>query len=62
MCWNSIIIFPQKHILWYSLEARHGGTSNEYPQHMFLWRNKKNIMWITLLHVHVSGAAKTSRV
>ena len=19
------------------------GTSNEYPQHMFLWRNKKNV-------------------
>ena len=29
-----------------SLEAPHQGTSNEYPQHMFLWRNKKNIMWI----------------
>ena len=25
----------------YSLEAPHRGTSNEYPQHMFLWRNKK---------------------
>ena len=22
------------------------GASNKYPQHMFLWRNKKNIMWI----------------
>ena len=22
------------------------GISNEYPQHTFLWRNKKNIMWI----------------
>ena len=27
----------------YSLEAPHGGASNEYPQHMFLWRNKKTI-------------------
>ena len=27
----------------YSLEVPHRGTSNEYPQHMFLWRNKKNI-------------------
>ena len=27
----------------YSLEATHRGASNEYPQHMFLWRNKKNI-------------------
>ena len=26
----------------YSLETPHRGTSNEYPQHMFLWRNKKN--------------------
>ena len=25
------------------------GTSNEYPQHMCSWRNKKNIMWITSL-------------
>ena len=23
----------------YSLEAQREGTSNEYPQHMFLWRN-----------------------
>ena len=30
----------------YSLEAPRWGTSNEYPQHMFLERNKKNIMWI----------------
>ena len=27
----------------YWLEAPHWGTSNEYPHHMFLWRNKKNI-------------------
>ena len=27
----------------YSLEAPQQGASNEYPQHMFLWRNKKNI-------------------
>ena len=27
----------------YSLEVPQWGTSNEYPQHMFLWRNKKNI-------------------
>ena len=30
----------------YSLEAPHRGASNEYPQHMFSSRNKKNIMWI----------------
>ena len=27
----------------YSLEAPHWGTSNEYPQHMFLLRNKKDV-------------------
>ena len=27
----------------YSLEAPRWGASNEYPQHMFLWQNKKNI-------------------
>ena len=26
---------------WYSLEVPHRGASNEYPQHMFSWRNKK---------------------
>ena len=30
----------------YLLEAPHRGASNEYPQHMFSSRNKKNIMWI----------------
>ena len=30
----------------YLLEAPRRDTSNEYPQHMFLSRNKKNIMWI----------------
>ena len=24
-------------------------TSDEYPQYMFTWRNKKNIIWIPLL-------------
>ena len=36
-------------MLWYSLEAPRRGTSNEYPQHMFSWINKKNIMWIPSL-------------
>ena len=30
-------------MLWYSLEAPLRGASNEYPQHMFSWRNKKDI-------------------
>ena len=36
-------------MLWYSSEASHLGTSNEYTQHMFLWRNKKNIYPHTLI-------------
>ena len=30
-------------MLWYSLEVPCWGTSNEYPQDMFSWRNQKNI-------------------
>ena len=26
----------------YSFEVPHRGTSNEYPQHMFLWRIREN--------------------
>ena len=36
----------QKHMLWYSLEAPLQGASNKYPQHIFLWRNKKNIFML----------------
>ena len=40
-------LFLHKNICYgYSLEARQSGTSNEYPQHMFSWRNKKNEFWI----------------
>ena len=31
--------FSMKTYCSYSLEAPHQGISNEYPQHMFLWRN-----------------------
>ena len=34
----------KKHMLWYSLEAPRWGASNEYPQHMFSWRNKKKYL------------------
>ena len=40
------LISWRKHMLWYSLEAPRRGASNEYPQHMFSSRNKKNITWI----------------
>ena len=35
-------ISAQKHRLWYSLEPPRRGGSNEYPQSMFLRRNKKH--------------------
>ena len=39
-----VFLFLDKNICYgYSLEAPHRGTSNEYPQHMFSSRNKKNI-------------------
>ena len=34
----------------YSLEVPHWGTSDEYPQHVFLWRNKKN-NFLDSLHI-----------
>ena len=38
-----IFLFLHKNICCgYSLEVPLRGTSNEYPQQMFLWRNKKN--------------------
>ena len=33
----------------YSLEASLRGASNEYPQHIFSWRKRKTIMWISPL-------------
>ena len=39
-----IFLFLHKNICCgYSLEVPHQGTSNEYPEHMFSCRNKKNI-------------------
>ena len=37
------VISLQKHTCGYSLEAPCQDASNEYPQCMFSWRNKKNI-------------------
>ena len=44
-------------MLWYSLEVPHRGTSNEYPQHMFLWKYKKNML-IPLLSGYLSFLRK----
>ena len=43
-------------MLWDSLEAPRRGASNEYPQHMFLSRNKKNIDTFWLKKSAVSRA------
>ena len=38
--------FSTKTCCGYSLEVPCWGAYNEYPQHIFLWKNKKNIKWI----------------
>ena len=40
---NTFLISPQNIGCGYSLEVPRQGASNEYPQHMFVWRNRKNI-------------------
>ena len=39
---NKNMLFLNKNILWYSLEAPQRGASNEY-HNIFLFRNEKNI-------------------
>ena len=49
--WKVLIFFLFLHkniCCGYLLDAPKWGASNEYPQHMFLWRNK-NIMWLACL-------------
>ena len=36
-------------MLWYSLEVPHRGAANEYLQHIFLWRDKKNMQITPLM-------------
>ena len=40
---HNIFLFLDENMLWYSLEASRRGASNEYPQHIFLLRSKKDI-------------------
>ena len=37
----------------YSLEVPHQGASNEYPQHMFLQKNKKNVYTFLMKNTHI---------
>ena len=41
--------FSQNHLLWCSFEASRKDASNEYPQHRFWLRNKKDTVWIAVL-------------
>ena len=51
---NILFVSILKHMLWVligsasALEAPRQGASNEYPQHMLLWRNKKDISMFQL--------------
>ena len=58
---NIFLIPPWKLMLWYSLEAPRWGASNEYPQYMFLWRNKKNIIRWKLNLIWSYGDMQVSR-
>ena len=51
-------LFLQENIFCgYSLEVLQWGTSNEYPQYMFLWRNKKNSSTLNLVEKSVLSEA-----
>ena len=41
----NFVIFHENICCGYSFEASRRGASNEYPQHVFSWRNKKNISY-----------------
>ena len=45
---NIFLISRRKLMLWYSLEAPQQGASYEYPQHMFVLRNKKKVPYLLL--------------
>ena len=46
------LIFPRKHMLWYSLEAPPWGASNEYPRHMFSWKKYQYTCTLCLKSYH----------
>ena len=47
-----ILISPWKNIFGYSFEVPFWGSSNEYPKHMFSWRDKKVFIRIFLNSLH----------
>ena len=48
-------------MLWYSIEAPRWGASNEYAQHMFSWRDKKDISIFRMKKSALSVAMDTIR-
>ena len=46
LCIYFFLFFHKKVCCGYSSEVPHQGASNEYPQHMFPWRNKKKYQYI----------------
>ena len=55
-CFHGEILFLFLHknvCCGYSLEVPHQDASNEYPQHMFSCRNKKNINTLVLKKKHL---------
>ena len=59
ICW-CFFISLWKHLLLHSLESSHNGASNEHPQHMFSWRNKKNVYMdmVNVLKFHTPKSDK----
>ena len=51
--WIFSLFLHKKHMLWVFLEEPLWGTSIEYAQHLFLWRNKKNKLMDTLTWCYV---------
>ena len=48
--------FSIKHMLWVLIRMPSVMRSDEYPQHMFLWRNKKKYQYLLVEKSALSGA------
>ena len=54
--WVNSFLISLQNMLWVLIRSALPGSSNEYPQHMFLLRNKKNIDTFWLKKVTLSRA------
>ena len=55
---NIFLLSPQKTYVVGTHSVPHKGASNEYPEHTFSWRNKKNINTFGLKKCILSGPMK----